>query len=45
MAGREWLWTSDVIAHQTPIDGASYVETADSGGYDECFPTVAACTK
>ena len=44
MAGREWLWTSDVIAHQAPIDGASYVETADSGGYDECFPTVASCT-
>lgn len=44
MAGREWLWTSDVIAPQAPIDGASYVETADSGGYDECFPTVAACT-
>jgi hypothetical protein len=41
MAGREWLWTSDVISQQTPIDGASYVETADSGGYDECFPTVA----
>ena len=38
MAGREWLWTSDVIPHQSPIDGASYVETADSGGYDECFP-------
>lgn len=44
MAGREWLWTSDVISHQAPIDGASYVETADSGGYDECFPTVASCT-
>jgi galactose mutarotase-like enzyme len=26
------------------VDGASYVETADSGGYDECFPTVGACT-
>src|SRR5579883_679282 len=42
-AGREWLWTSDVLPWQEPVDGASYVETADSGGYDECFPTVAAC--
>ena len=42
MAGREWLWTSDVIAHPAPIDGASYVETADPGGYDECFPTLPA---
>src|SRR5437763_1814996 len=32
MAGREWLWTSDLIAHQTPIDGVSYVATAPSGG-------------
>jgi galactose mutarotase-like enzyme len=26
------------------VDGASYVETADSGGYDECFPTVGPCS-
>ena len=25
-----------------PRSGASYVETADSGGWDECFPTVGA---
>jgi galactose mutarotase-like enzyme len=43
MAGREWLWRSDVIPFQAPLDGASFVETADSGGYDECFPTVGAC--
>ena len=42
-AGREWLWTSDVIQPAEPVDGASYVETADTGGYDECFPTVAPC--
>ena len=50
LAGREWLWTSDVIA---PVpaseavaadDDVSYVLTADTGGYDECFPTVGTCT-
>lgn len=44
LGGRQWLWTSDVIAWAAPVDGASYVETADTGGYDECFPTVGACT-
>ncbi len=43
MAGREWLWKSDVIPYRTPIEGASYVETADSGSFDECFPTVGPC--
>ncbi|CAA9352545.1 MAG: hypothetical protein AVDCRST_MAG11-3609 [uncultured Gemmatimonadaceae bacterium] len=49
LAGREWLWTSDVIAHAPPTDAVaaddavSYVLTADTGGYDECFPTVGAC--
>ena len=50
LAGREWLWTSDVIAPRVPDDAlraddaASYVRVADTGGYDECFPTVGACT-
>jgi galactose mutarotase-like enzyme len=38
--GREWLWRSDQIPLALPRAGASYVETADSGGWDECFPTV-----
>jgi galactose mutarotase-like enzyme len=38
--GREWLWRSDQIPLALPATGASYVETADSGGWDECFPTV-----
>jgi galactose mutarotase-like enzyme len=38
--GREWLWRSDQIPLALPRPGASYVETADSGGWDECFPTV-----
>jgi galactose mutarotase-like enzyme len=40
--GREWLWRSDQIPLAPPRPGASYVETADSGGWDECFPTVGA---
>jgi galactose mutarotase-like enzyme len=38
--GREWLWRSDQIALALPSPGSSYVDTADSGGWDECFPTV-----
>lgn len=38
--GREWLWRSEQIPLAPPVAGASYVETADSGGWDECFPTV-----
>jgi galactose mutarotase-like enzyme len=41
--GREWLWRSDQIPLAPPQPGASYVETADSGGWDECFPTVGSC--
>ncbi|HEX5581238.1 MAG TPA: hypothetical protein VFX39_06630, partial [Gemmatimonadaceae bacterium] len=49
LGGREWLWTSDVIPYRVPdeatrADDASYVRTADTGGYDECFPTVGPCT-
>jgi galactose mutarotase-like enzyme len=43
LAGRQWLWTSDVLPYAAPTPGASYIETADTGGYDECFPTVGAC--
>jgi galactose mutarotase-like enzyme len=41
--GREWLWRSDQIPLAPPKAGASFVETADSGGWDECFPTVGPC--
>lgn len=43
-AGREWLWGGDVAGRDAPVDGAPYDETTDGGGYDEFFPTVAACT-
>ena len=43
MAGRQWLWKSPVIPLAPGRDGESYVETADTGGLDECVPTVGAC--
>ncbi len=42
-AGRDWLWKSDIIPLAPGEAGRSYVETADTGGFDECFPTVGAC--
>jgi galactose mutarotase-like enzyme len=50
LGGRQWLWTSTTIAHRAASeavaadDAVSYVLTADTGGFDECFPTVGACT-
>ena len=38
--GREWLWRNPAIPLAPSEWGASYVETADSGGWDECFPTI-----
>lgn len=41
---RQWLWRNPQLPYRAPEPGASYVLTADSGGYDECFPTTDACT-
>lgn len=38
--GREWLWRNSRVPFAEPVPGTSYVERADSGGWDECFPTV-----
>jgi galactose mutarotase-like enzyme len=43
LGGRQWLWANESIPYAAPDETASYSETADSGGYDECFPTVAPC--
>ena len=43
-AGREWLWCGELAGRSLPVDGAPYDEAIDGGGYDEFFPTVAACT-
>ena len=39
--GREWLWRNDQLPLSVPDSHRSYVEGADFGGWDECFPTVA----
>jgi galactose mutarotase-like enzyme len=41
--GREWLWRNPRMAYRHATRGDSYVAQADTGGWDECFPTVAAC--
>lgn len=41
-SGREWLWRNPQLPFAAPVPGVSYVDAADSGGWDECFPTVAA---
>jgi galactose mutarotase-like enzyme len=43
-SGREWLWRNPRLAYQRLPHGSSYVLHADSGGWDECFPSVASCT-
>jgi hypothetical protein len=40
LPGREWLWRNEQIPLAPPRAGASYADTADSGGWDECFPNV-----
>ena len=40
LRGREWLWRNPQLPLALPKPGASFVDTADSGGWDECFPTV-----
>jgi galactose mutarotase-like enzyme len=40
LRGREWLWRNEQMPLALPLTDASFVETADSGGWDECFPTV-----
>jgi galactose mutarotase-like enzyme len=40
LGGREWLWRNAAIPFSVPDPTRSYVEAADSGGWDECFPTV-----
>jgi hypothetical protein len=42
LRGREWLWRNPELPLALPKPGASFVDTADSGGWDECFPTVGA---
>lgn len=41
--GREWLWTNDHLPYRKHLYGTSYIQEADTGGWDECFPSVAPC--
>jgi len=41
--GRDWLWRHPRLAYARVDSSASYVDLADTGGWDECFPTVGRC--
>src|SRR5882724_2414082 len=41
--GREWLWRNPRQVYQRAPAGSAYVAVADTGGWDECLPTVAPC--
>ena len=38
---REWLWTNPHLTQQSVQYDGDYVESFDTGGFDECFPAVA----
>ncbi len=40
---RQWLWRNAQLPFRAPDASASYALSADSGGFDECFPTVGSC--
>jgi len=42
-SGREWLWRHPRFEYKHVPYGSTYVQGADTGGWDECFPSVAEC--
>lgn len=42
-SGRNWLWRHPRMPYQMNDPQVDYVLHADSGGWDECFPTVGRC--
>ena len=42
-SGREWLWRNPRLPYRRAAPDEAYVAVADTGGWDECFPTVAPC--
>lgn len=42
-SGREWLWRHPRLPYRSLPHGSSYIHEADTGGWDECFPSVAPC--
>ena len=43
VGGRQWLWHNPDAAFTVANEDASLGEAVGSGGFDECFPTIAAC--
>jgi len=43
-SGREWLWRHPRYPYKRVPHGSSYINEADTGGWDECFPSVSACS-
>lgn len=41
--GRDWLWRHPRMPYVAVPSTANYVDEADTGGWDECFPTVGRC--
>jgi hypothetical protein len=41
--GREWLWRHPRFPYKLVSHGSSYTSQSDTGGWDECFPSVAEC--
>jgi len=41
--GREWLWRHPRFEYKRVPHGSIYVAVADTGGWDECFPSVSQC--
>ncbi len=41
--GREWLWRHPRFPYKQVPYGSSYTAASDTGGWDECFPSVAQC--
>jgi len=42
-SGREWLWRHPRLEYKRVPHGSTYVAVADTGGWDECFPSVSQC--
>jgi hypothetical protein len=43
LVGRQWLWHNPVVPFAAPREGASFAETGNCGGFDDCLPTTGEC--
>ena len=44
LGGRQWLWHNSRVPFAPVPEGAPFATAGDSGGMDDCFPTIAAGT-